>query len=444
MGIEVCAIGGFSKTEGNSVAVKVDDEVILLDMGLSMEDYIRFSEDLEDVSAKTYKTLLKANAVPNYNFIEDWKSMVKAIVPSHGHLDHIGAVPFAAPLFPDAPIISPPYSIEVLKSILKDEHLNLPNRLIPMNMGSSYRVSKKINIEFINVTHSIPHTAIVVIHTPYGKVMYVNDFKLDNNPILGKKPDYARIKTLGKEGIDLLILNCLYAHAHRKCPSESVAREMLKDVMLGVNSDGKGMIVTTFSSHLARQKSIIFLGKQLNRKVVFIGRSLEKYVKAAERIDLVDFSSEVNILRHRDKINKMLRKIQKEGKEKYLIVCTGHQGEPRAILSRLARGELDYKFDSGDIVIFSCAVIPVEVNVKNRERLENSLKKNGVRLFRDVHVSGHGALEDHRDMIEMVMPKSIMPIHAEPEKAEMIKKLASQLSYKKTYVMEDGKRLTLN
>ena len=443
MGIDICSIGGFTKTEGNSVAIKVDDEVIILDMGLSMEDYIRFTEDLEDVSTKTYKTLLKANAVPDYTFIEDWKDKVIAIIPSHGHLDHVGAIPFAAPLFSKAPVISTPYTIEILKSILRDEHLRIPNKLVSVNLNSSYKVSDKITVEFVNVTHSIIHTAIVVVHTPYGKIMYANDFKLDDHPVLGKKPNYGRIKELGNEGVNLLIMNCLYAHEHKKCPSESVAKQMLKDVMLGVNSEGKAMIVTTFSSHLARLKSIIEMGKQLNRKIVFFGRSLEKYIKAAERIDLINFSKDITIERYRDQVVKKLNQIQKAGKEKYLIVCTGHQGEPRAVLSRIARGELPFKFSSGDIVVFSCAIIPVEINKQNREKLEKSLRKDNVRIFQDVHVSGHGALEDHRDLIEMVKPEHIMPIHAEPAKGKMIAKLALQLGYKNTHVMQDGKRMKL-
>ena len=194
MPIEVCSISGFSKTEGNSVAIKIDDEVILLDMGLSMSDYIAYTEDREDVSTKTYKELLKANAVPDYSFIEEWKEKVVAIVPSHGHLDHVGAVPFAASLFPTAPIISTPYTIEVLKSITYDEKIQIPNRFIAINLNSSYKVSDAITLEFVNITHSIPHTAIVVVHTPYGKIMYANDFKLDDHPVLGKKPNYERLK----------------------------------------------------------------------------------------------------------------------------------------------------------------------------------------------------------------------------------------------------------
>jgi ribonuclease J len=440
--MEVCTISGFSKTEGNSVAIKVGEEVVILDMGLSMEDYIRYTEDREDTyGAKTYKELLRAKAVPDYRFIEDWKSKVVAIVSSHGHLDHVGAIPYGAPMFPDAPVISTPYSIEILKSILYDERMKIPNKIIPLNLNSSYKVSENITIEFINVTHSIPHTALVVLHTPEGKVLYANDYKFDRQPVLGKKPNFERIKEVGDEGIKLLIINCLYAHEHKKTPSESVAKQMLKDVMLGVNCEGKGMIVTTFSSHLARLKSIIEMGKKLDRKIVFLGRSLMKYVQAAQRINLVDFEKDVIILRHRDKIEKMLKKIQKEGKEKYLIVCTGHQGEPRAILSRISRGELDFKFDKGDVVVFSCQIIPVKINLDNREKLEKSLRKDSVRIFRDVHVSGHGALEDHRDMFELTRPENIIPMHAENTKAEMLKEYAAQLGYKKTFVCQDGKRL---
>src|SRR3989338_1558164 len=334
MGIEICSIGGFSKTEGNSVAIKIDDEVVLLDMGLSMFDYVKFTEDMEDTSTKTYSALLKANAVPDYGHIDDWKDKVVAIVPSHGHLDHVGAIPYAAPLFPpSAVVVGTPYTIEVLKSILWDEHLEIQHKFVVLNAGSSYKVSKKITIEFVHMTHSIPQTAVVVVHTPYGKVMYANDFKLDNTHVLGKKPDYGRLQELGKEGVKLLIMNCLYAHEHKKCPSETVAREMLKDTMLSVSSDGKAMIVTTFSSHLARLKSIIELGKQLNREIVFLGRSLEKYVTAAQNINLVDFTKDVRLISHRDAVEKVLKKISKEGRGRYLIVCTGHQGEPKAVLS---------------------------------------------------------------------------------------------------------------
>ena len=136
----------------------------------------------------------------------------------------------------------------------------------------------------------------------------------------------------------------------------------------------------------------------------------------------------------------------KEGKHKYLVVCTGHQGEPKAVLSRLARKELPYSFSQGDVVIFSCSVIPVELNKNNRDILERKLRSNGVRIFRDIHVSGHAAREDHRDLIEMLKPKHIIPSHGDPGKAKAMVELAEEMGYKdgKTvHVMTDGKRLNL-
>lgn len=443
MPIEVCTISGFSKTEGNSVAIKVDDEVVIIDMGLSMENYIRYTEDREDVSSMNYKELLREDAVPDYNKIKDWKDKVIGIVPSHAHLDHIGAIPFASSLFPKAPVLGTPYTVEVLKSILYDEHMKIPNQIIPVNINSSYKLSNKIKVEFVNITHSIPQAALIAIHTPYGKILYANDYKFDRQPTLGKKPNFKRLKQLGEEGVKLLILECLYSHEHRKMPSESVAKQMLKDVMLGVNSEGKAMIVTTFSSHIARLKSIIELGKKLNRKIIFLGRSLDKYVKAAQKINLVNFEKDVKILRHRDKVQRILRKIEKGNKGKYLIVCTGHQGEPKAILSRIAKGELDFKFNAGDIVVFSCSVIPVELNKENRGRLESNLRSKNVRIFTDAHVSGHAAREDHRDMIELVNPEKIIPSHAGKDKAEMLVELAAQLGFNNTKIMKDGDRIVL-
>lgn len=440
MTIEVCTIGGFSKTEGNSVAIKVDDEVVLLDMGLSMENYIKHQEDREDVRVeKTYSKLIKVDAVPNYDLIKDWKNKVVAIAPSHAHLDHVGAIPFAASLFPKAKVISTPYTIEILNSILRDEKIHLPNQLITVKLNGSYKVSEKITLEFVEMTHSIPHTATIVVHTPYGKIMYANDFKLDYTPIIGKPPNMTRLKELGEEGVDIMFIDCLYADTHIHTPSETVAKQLLKDVMLGIDATGKAMIVTTFSSQISRLKSIIEMGQKLNRKIVFLGRSLSKYVSAAERINLVHFSEDVKMYSRRDEVEKILHKIQKEGPDKYLIVCTGHQGEPRAILSRIVRGEIDYKLKDGDIVIFSCRVIPVETNIKNRAKLDSDLKKKGVRLFKDVHVSGHGALEDHRELLECAKPKLFVPIHAAPEKARMLIDFAKGLGFKGKGMVDGGR-----
>ena len=443
--LEICTIGGFSESGKNSTAVKVDDEVVILDMGLHMENYIRYTED-EDISSMTYEELLQVNAVPNYNFIEDWKAKVIAIIPGHGHLDHLGAVPFAAQLFPKAPIICTPYTAEVLKSTLGDEKIRFPNGIIAVNLNSTYKLSAKIQVELVYMTHSIPQTAMIVLHTPYGKVVYTNDYKFDLQPTLGQKPNFDRLYQLGKEDVSVLIVESLYAHEHRKTPSEMVAKQMLKDVMLGVHTDGKAMVVTTFSSHLARLKSIVELGQKLNREIVFLGRSLSRYVMAGERIDLINFKEQIDLVRHRDQVEKTLRKVMKEGKDKFIIVCTGHQGEPKAILSRMAKDMTPFRFEKEDVVIFSCSVIPCELNKENRGNLEKTLKAKGVRIFRDIHISGHAAREDHRDLINMLKPKNIIPSHGGPIMANELASLAEEMGYvrnKNVHVMEDGKKMVI-
>jgi ribonuclease J len=443
--IEICTIGGFSESGKNSTAIKVDDEVVILDMGLHMENYIRYTED-EDISQVSYEELLEVNAVPNYGLIEDWKDKVIGIVPGHGHLDHIGAVPFAYKLFPKATIVCSPFTAEVLKTIFADEEIKVLNPLVSLNLNSSYKLSKKITVELIYMTHSIPHTAMILLHTPYGTVVYANDYKFDRQPTLGQKPNFERLKEIGEEGAKVLIVESLYAQEHKKTPSEAVAQQMLKDVMLGVHAEGKAMVVTTFSSHIARLKSIVEMGKKLNRKVVFLGRSLARYVIAAQNLNIVDFKQEVKLIRNRDKLEQFFRKLNKEGKEKYLLVVTGHQGEPKAMLHRMASGQLPFTFENGDIVIFSCSVIPVELNQHNRDHLEHDLKSKGARIFKDIHVSGHAAREDHRDLIEFIKPQHIIPSHAGHEKAAQLAELAIEMGYEKNktvHLMEDGKRITL-
>jgi ribonuclease J len=445
MPIEICTIGGFSETGKNCTAIKIDDEVVVLDMGLHMENYIRYTED-EDLRALSYQELLKVDAIPNLSLIRDWKDKVIAIVPSHGHLDHVGAVPFAAYKFPHAPVICSPYTAEVLKSILKDERISIPNKIIDLNLNSIHRLSKNLTIELINVTHSIPQASLIALHTKYGTIIYANDYKFDRQPTLGKKPNFKRLEELGTKKVLVLICESLYANEHKKTPSESVAKQMLKDVLLGVNSKGRGLVVTTFSSHLARLKSIVEMGKQLNRKIAFLGRSLSKYVEAGERINIVNFKKDVKLFKRRHQVEDFLRRISKQ-KHKYLLVVTGHQGEPKAILPRIARGELKVDLGSGDLVVFSCSVIPATLNRDNREKLEQQLKNKHIRIFKDIHVSGHACREDHRDLFELVKPKHIIPSHCAYEKAHHLAELAVEMGYKmgKTvHLMEDGKRIILS
>ena len=444
--IELIAVGGYGEVGRNMTAVKIGEDVIIFDMGLHMPNYIKFTEEEEAELVKFgRKELIKVNAVPNDNSIEHWRKNVRAIIPSHAHLDHIGAIPYLAGRY-NAPIICTPFTAEVIKTILKDQKIKISNEIKSLNTNSVMNLTEDIKIEFINVTHSTPQTVIVVLHTPDGCVVYSNDFKLDNSPTLGKKPDYERMKKLGEHGVKLLITDSLYAHDHRKMPSEFLAKEMLRDVLLNVDNKNKAIIVTTFSSHIARLKSIIETAKQLNRKVVILGRSLAKYCIAAEKAGIYSFSREAEIIKYSKKVEGMLSRIEKNGKDKYLIITTGHQGEPKAILSRIARGELKFNLSSEDQIIFSCNVIPTPINEHDREVLERELLKFGVRMFKGIHVSGHGAREDMRDLIKMLNPEHLIPAHSEENTMNAFAELAKEMGFidnKSLHLIKSGEHLKI-
>ena len=216
--------------------------------------------------------------------------------------------------------------------------------------------------------------------------------------------------------------------------------------MLGTDSTGKAIIVTTFSSHIARLSSIVEFGKKLNRKIVFLGRSLAKYVHAAESIKLVNFSKHVEIVKFGKQIKKKLKSIDKEGREKYMLVVTGHQGERKATLSKIVNKEFEFKLNPEDHVIFSCAVIPSPTNIENRKVLEEDLEKYNVRLFTNIHVSGHAAREDLRDLINLIEPENIIPAHGDESMKKAFVELAVEKGYKlnkSIFMMKDGEKLIL-
>jgi ribonuclease J len=443
--IEICAVGGYNEVGKNMTAIKVDNEVVIIDMGLHMENYIRYTEEDEDIGHISAEELLNVKAIPNDSVIKNWKSQVKAIIPTHAHLDHVGALIFMANKY-KAPIMCTPFTGEVIKAISKDQKRKIKNEIKTLNVNSTYNLSKNIKVEFINMTHSTPQTVMVALHTKYGVILYANDFKFDNRPVIGKKPNYKRLKELSKEGVLCAIVDCTRAERPVKTPSENVAKEMLRDVMLGTDSKNKVVIVTTFASHLARLKSIIEFGRKMNRKIVFLGRSLAKYISAAENIDLVHFSKEVEIVKFGKQIKRKLKKIEQDGRSKYLLVVTGHQGEPKATLSKMARKELPFKFKPEDHIIFSCGIIPSPTNIKNREALENKLKLFNVRIFRDIHVSGHAAREDLRDLLTLVEPKNIIPAHGNESMKNAFVELAKEKGYKvgkNIHVLKDGGKLRL-
>jgi ribonuclease J len=286
---------------------------------------------------------------------------------------------------------------------------------------------------------------MIALHTKEGIVLYANDFKLDNSPVMGLPPNYDALKRIAKEGVKVLIVDSLYSGSERKTPSEKVARALLEEVLLTTQNDDSAILVATFSSHIARIKSIVDFAKKLDRKVYFVGRSLKKYTSSAIDINMCPFKKDIFIASYKKQVESILRRVSRE-RTKSLIVCTGHQGEPGSVMDRLSKKQLPFEFQKGDNIIFASKTIPAPVNIAQRENMDKRLKKFGVRIFDNVHVSGHAGREDLRDLLEMIHPQNIIPAHGTLQQLSPMVELARELGYrpgKECHIMQDGQKIRL-
>jgi len=445
MAIKMYAMGGVDEAGRNMMAFEFDNEIVICDMGLQLSNLVLYNDEVDKMNLDD---MIEKNIVADPKVLLDKKDKVKAIIVSHAHLDHVGAVQYMAQLF-DCPIYGTPFTIEVLKVLMKSARTvvsPLKNKFIKVNVNSTFTLPSGTEVEFVNVTHSIPQAAMVAIHTKNdGIILYANDFKFDNRPALGQRTNYARLRELDKEGIKLLVVDSVRSNLKRKTLSEIVVKEMLRDVFIETDIvDTKGVIITTFASHITRLKSIMELTSELGRKLVFLGRSIGKYGKAAKNAGIIDFKEKgVEIAETPQEVNKWLDIINKNKKD-YVIVCTGHQGEANAVLSRIAEGRTPYELKDNDKIIFSSEVIPTQVNIEAREILDAKLETYRCKIFKDLHVSGHASREDHRDFLSMVHPKHIVPVHGHVRLKEGMIELAEELGYeqdKTLHVVPDGEIL---
>jgi ribonuclease J len=446
--MKIHTIGGFNEVGKNMSVIELKDDAIMLDSGFHLPSVIELQEQ-ENGQAYTESKLRRTGAIANDTILDKMgvREKVRAILLGHAHLDHVGAVPYMAYRY-KAPVVGTRFTTAVLKHLIDDEKISISNKIVSMQPNEKFLIrGKKRNYEaeFINMTHSTPQTAMLAIHTPEGVVAYANDFKLDNNPVLGAPPNYSAIKRIAKEGVKAVIIDALYSGSETKTPSEKVARALLEEVLLTIQNKNSAIFVPTFSSHIARLKSIVDFGEKMGRNIYFLGRSLNKYVSAAKDAGISPFKKKVTLVRYSKQVQRVLHKIEKE-RAKSLIVCTGHQGEPGSILERISRKALPFEFKKNDNIVFSSKTIPVPINIANKEKMDKNLKKAGARIFDNAHVSGHGGKEDLRDLISLLNPEHIIPSHGATSQLTPTVELAREMGYrsgKECHLMQNQQTLEL-
>lgn len=408
------ALGGYEEVGKNMTALEVQGEVVIIDMGLRV-DRMMIHEDT-DVHSLQEHELRKIGAVPDDRPLEDKK--VVGIILSHGHLDHIGAISKMAAKY-NCPVVGRPFTANIARELMKDDGQTEKNIITVEREGSL----GNFRFEFINVTHSIPDSSLVALYTREGDVLYANDYKLDPHPLIGETTDFSKLRGIQPK---LLVIESVRVAEQKKTPSERIAVMMLQDFFYNENFDFDCLVSTTFSSHVSRVQALIDISSKIGRQPVLLGRSLCKYWNGALEAGIV--TMDVVRIAKRRALNKFLKEAG-QNRSQYSLIVTGHQGEPDAVLSRMADGKTPFIFSNRDCVVFSASTIPNPVNEANRYKLETKLMMQKVRMVKDMHVSGHACKEDHRELLRIVSPEYIIPSHGDFGKLSSWGVLAEEEGY---------------
>ncbi|MFB6109697.1 MAG: RNase J family beta-CASP ribonuclease [Halodesulfurarchaeum sp.] len=446
MEIEIATIGGYEEVGRQMTAVRAGDDVVIFDMGLNLSKVL--IHDNVETERMHSLDLIDMGAIPDDRVMTEIEGDVQAIVPTHGHLDHIGAISKLAHRY-DAPVVATPFTTELVRGQLESEQkFGAENELVEMESGESMQIGEHCELEFVHVTHSIIDAINPVLHTPEGSVVYGLDKRMDHDPVLEDPIDMDRFREIGREGEGVLayIEDTTNAKKKGRTPSESVARHQLRDALKSMEDYDGGIVATTFSSHISRVSSLVEFAKEIGRQPILLGRSMEHYSGAAERMGYVDFPDDLGMFGHRKSVDRAFKRIMNEGKDRFLPVVTGHQGEPRAMLTRMARGETPYELESGDKVVFSARVIPEPTNEGQRYQAERLLGMQGARIYDEIHVSGHLRQEGHYQMLQALNPTHVIPAHQEMSGYAPYVNLAESEGYqvgRDLHVTRNGNRIQL-
>lgn len=385
--LKIIPLGGLGEIGKNMTAFEFGGDIIVVDCGMGFPDEDMYGVDmvLPDIS------YLKANA-----------SRVRGIIITHGHEDHIGAVPYVLKEL-DVPIYTMPLTAALIELKLEEHDLLYNTQIFTKKVGSSFRLGA-FTIEFINVNHSIPDAVALAIGTPIGTVIHTGDFKIDVTPIQGSMMDIARLGQLGNDGVLALLSDSTNVEKPGYSASERKVGASFNKFFMGCD---KRIIITTFASNVHRLQQIIDVAAKYGRKVAITGRSMENVLHVASVLGYVKIPE--NVMVDLEKVNSLPR-------EKTVIISTGSQGEAMSALYRMAFSEhKQIKIDAGDRVIISASAIPG--NETMISRVIDELFHKGAEVIYDrnteLHVSGHASQEEQKMVLALTKPKYFIPVHGE-------------------------------
>ena len=383
--MRIVALGGLGEIGRNMTVLEFGGKLLIVDCGVLFPEESQPGVDL---------------ILPDFDYIRERMGDVQAVVLTHGHEDHIGAVPYLLRERQDIPLIGSQLTLAFMESKLKEHRMNPSLRQV--KEGQSIQIGP-FNLEFIAVNHSIPDALAVAVKTDAGTVLMTGDFKMDQLPLDGRKTDLNTFARLGDAGVDLFMVDSTNAEVPGFVPSEKDIVPVL-DSVIG-RASGR-VIVASFASHVHRVQQIINVAAQHGRKIAFVGRSMVKNMAVA---------SELEYLHIPDGLLITVDEMANLPDDHAVLICTGSQGEPMAVLSRIANRDHAIEVGSNDTVILASSLIPGNENAVNR--IINELTRHGAKVVHKgnalVHVSGHAAAGELLYCYNIVKPKNVMPIHGE-------------------------------
>ena len=417
--LKIIPLGGVSEIGKNMMLMEYEDDIIIIDAGLMFPEEEMFGIDL---------------VIPDISYLLERQEKVRGIIITHGHEDHVGALPYILPQL-NVPIYSTKLTRGLISVKLKERRKfsSATLRLVPP--GGNITLGQ-FKIEFFPVCHSIPDAAGLIIRTPVGVIVHSGDFKIDYTPVDGKPTDLSRLAQLSTEGVLLLMSDSTYAELPGYTPSEKLVGETLDRIM--ANAPGR-VIVATFSSLISRIQQIIDSATKHERRVCIVGRSMSDTVRIALELDYIN-ATDGTLVR--------IDEVRGIPHDKIVFVTTGSQGEPTSALVRMAnRDHRQLHIVEGDTVVLSASPIPGNEAVINRT--VDSLFKQGAHVLYSkvapVHVHGHASQEELKLLLNLVKPKFFMPIHGEYRHLMIHAQVAQSVGMAKDdiFVLEDGEVLEL-